>query len=183
MLPQKPPRVKRARLNGGDGETQKPSGFRASQTFQLAVKNDDPQVLSKPSNCLKQGRAAFAFAKDFFWCRSTVSNLHATITLCSIHAIFMKRLSSAAPAQQYQGFVDDDPGKPGRESGVFAEPLQVHECSLKRALHRIFRILLIAKDAEGRAIDLALVPVVQFSEGVVVSGLGLRDERMLLAYA
>src|SRR5271154_6253841 len=99
MLPQKPPRVKRARFNRGDGETQKSSGFRASQAFQLALQNDDPQVLSKPSNCLKQGRAAFAFAKDLFWCKSTASDLHATITLCSIHTTFIKRLSCAALAQ------------------------------------------------------------------------------------
>jgi len=169
MLPQKPPRVKRARLNGGDSETQKSSSFRVSQTFQLAVQNDDPLVLSKPSNCLKQGRAAFAFAKDFFWSRSTIGNLHATVTLRSIHTILMKRLSCAELAQQHQGFVDDYPGEPGRESGIFTEPLQVHECPLKRALHCIFRILLIAKDAEGRAIGFALMTLVQFSEGVVVS--------------
>ena len=83
------------------------------------------------------------------------------------------RLSCSALSQQHQGFVDDYPGEPGRESGVFAEPLQVHECPLKRALHRIFRILLIAKDAEGGAISFALMAVVQFSEGVVVSNLAL----------
>jgi hypothetical protein len=42
MLPEKPPRVKRARLNGVDGETEKSSGFRARQTFQVAVQNDGP---------------------------------------------------------------------------------------------------------------------------------------------
>jgi hypothetical protein len=81
----------------------------------------------------------------------------------------MKRLLCAALAQQHQGFVDDYSGEPGRESGVLAEPLQVHECPLKRALHRVFRVLLIAKDADGRAIDFTLVPVVQFAEGLVVS--------------
>ncbi|MGB2634670.1 MAG: hypothetical protein WAM58_12115 [Candidatus Acidiferrum sp.] len=54
---------------------------------------------------------------------------------------------------------------------------------MKRALHRIFRILLIAKDAEGRAIRFALMTLVQFSEGVVASRLSLRDERMFVAYA
>jgi hypothetical protein len=94
----------------------------------------------------------------------------------------MKRLSRAALAQQHQGFVDDDPSEPGRESGVFAEPLQVHQGPVKRALHRIFRILHIAKDAEGRAMGFALLALAQFSEGVFVPGLGLRDERMFVAY-
>ena len=108
-----------------------------------------------------QGVAAFYGPQD--------APLHASITLCSIQIIFMKRLSCAALAQQHRGFADDYLGEPGRESGVFAEPLQVHDCPLKRAHHRIFRILLIAKDTEGRAIGFALVTLVQFSEGVVVS--------------
>jgi hypothetical protein len=86
-------------------------------------------------------------------------------------------------AQQHQRIVDDDPDEPGRESGVFAELLQVHECPLKRALHRVFRILLIAKDAESGAIRFAMMALVEFSESLVVSRLGFRDERLFVAYA
>ncbi|HTA60716.1 MAG TPA: hypothetical protein VK805_21360 [Candidatus Baltobacteraceae bacterium] len=168
--------MKCAPLNGAHGQAKTPSGLRAGQALHLAVQNDDPQVLSKPSNCLKQGRASFAFAEDFFWCRSAIGNLHATLTLRNVHPLFVKRLSRAALAQQHQRFVDDYPGEPGRKSGVFAESLQIHEYPLKGALHRIFRVLLIAKDAEGRAIGFALMTFVEFSEGVVVSGLSPRDE-------
>jgi len=93
--------MKRACFNGGDGETQKSSGFRDAQTFQFAVQNDDSQLLSKSSNCLEQGCAAFAFAKDFFWCGSAAGDLHSAVTLSSIHIMFVKRLSSAALSQQH----------------------------------------------------------------------------------
>jgi hypothetical protein len=61
--------------------------------------------------------------------------------------------------------------------------LQADEYPLKGALHHIFGILRIAKDAQGRAIGFALMTLVQFSEGVVVSGLGHCDERKFVAYA
>ena len=133
------------------------------------MQNHDPQVLPKASNCLKQGRAAFAFAKDFFWCRSAVGDLPGTVTLFGIHIIFITRLSLPALSQEHQGFIDDYPGKPSRESGTLAELLKVHERPLERALHGIFRILLIADNAESGAIGFALMTVVQFSEGIVVS--------------
>jgi hypothetical protein len=93
-------------LNGADRETQEFGGFRACQTFQIAVENDDPQVLSKLTNCLKQCRPTFGFAKDFFRRRPAVRNVEVTVPLIGIHPVLKKWFPCAALAQQHQGFVD-----------------------------------------------------------------------------
>ncbi|HTZ48683.1 MAG TPA: hypothetical protein VMH20_13895 [Verrucomicrobiae bacterium] len=89
----------RARLNGGDGKTQKAGGLRASEASQLAVQHDNLQLLSKPSNCLKQDRVTFTFAKDFFWSRSAVNNLHSGVTWCSIRGTSVRQIWHTALAQ------------------------------------------------------------------------------------
>ena len=53
-------------LNGANFKTHQFGRFRARQASQIAVENDDPQVLSKLANCLKQCRPTFGFVKDFF---------------------------------------------------------------------------------------------------------------------
>jgi hypothetical protein len=93
-------------LNGADRETQEFGGFSACQTFQIAVENDDPQVLSKLTNCLKQYRPTFGFAKGFFRRRPSVSNVEVTEPLIGIHPVLKKWLPCAALAQQHQCFVD-----------------------------------------------------------------------------
>jgi len=124
-VPQNSPCVKHTRLNGAHGQAEAPSSLGAGQTLQLTEQNDDPQVLSKPSNCLMQGCVAFGLAKHFFWCRSTIGNLDADIAFCGIQTMCMKRLSSAALAQEYQGFIDRYSCKPGGERRVFAETFQI----------------------------------------------------------
>jgi hypothetical protein len=133
------------------------------------VENDDPQVLSKLTNCLKQCRPTFGFAKGFFRRWAAVRNVELTVPLIGIHQVLKKSFPCAALAHQHQGFIDRYAREPGRESRVFAESLQVNKHSLKRPLHHIFRILLIAKYAESRAISPKLVTPVQFSESVLMS--------------
>ena len=127
MLPQKPPRVKRARLDCAQRQAQALRGLGAGQPLQFPVEHHDSQVLSQLRNGLPQPCAALAFAEDFFWRRSAVRNLHGTIIVLIIQTIFLKRLSYAALAQQHQGFVDDYPREPRRETGFLAKPLQVHD--------------------------------------------------------
>jgi len=43
-----------------------------------------------------------------------------------------------------------------------------HERALKSPLHRVFCILLIAKDAKSHAIGFELVTLVEFSQGVLM---------------
>jgi hypothetical protein len=72
----KPPTVEEylAFVQGAFEDTQEFGGFRACKTVQIAVENDDPQVLPKLTNCLKQCRPTFGFAKDFFRRRPAVRN-------------------------------------------------------------------------------------------------------------
>jgi len=103
---------------------------------------------------------ALAFANDFFRRRSAVSNLHAAIASFGIRTIFKNWLACAALAQYHQGFIDRYAGQPCRKTRVFAEPLQIQERALKRSLHGVFRILLISKYAESRAVSCELVTLI-----------------------
>ena len=115
MLSQKPPRVKCPPFNSAHRQAKTPRGLGAGQALQLSVEHNDPQILPELRDGLPQRCVPLAFTEDFFWCRSAIGDLQATVTLRTIRAIFMKRRSRVALAQKYQGFVDHYASKPGRE--------------------------------------------------------------------
>src|SRR5690606_3130746 len=65
--------------------------------------------------------------------------------------------SPAPPAQPSERLVDDDPGKPGRQRRLTAEPVEMREGADIGLLHDVLRLVIVADDAARDPVELPVV--------------------------
>ena len=87
----------------------------------------------------------------------------------AIAAVYQDSCARAMLTNQRLRFIDGDAGQPRRKGRLSTKSFEIGESPLKRTLHRISGILLVAKDAEGRPIGFDSVTLIKFSESVFES--------------